>query len=513
MNFMGLIKRSEKSEQVFDELEEVIEEALGESLLVDETQQPEEASEADDAGLEADAEYLLSEQDLQSEEDEGSEQPLDEDEPVAEEWSTPQEEVPVEEPVAEIRRRLTSHTQNRLAALESFDGLYGDTQDYLREINEKLSEVITSHHLTREFFNIVHADIQRANELELGNIAMTSDLRKVSDLLADQTRKLQERETALEMLQAREQALLQEKDAMRASLASTKLDLVEASSVIARNETELGDVIKTLSTRTVEAERRLRENEVLREKQVNLTIDLDNALKREAEARRKLDEVSTIHANETARFTEVLSALGKSEKEVMRLQKANDVAHARHAEVTEAARNVEVEREADAQRAAAEMRGLKSEIQALQSRIDAGANELVELTNENSKLKVHLSDAIAEKHVADEKLVAMKREAEADKLNLSAASANISQLSLQQASEQMQLDIHKQECEDLRAEIAALNDRIKELLPYERLHRVATSRQRETVPNAPELSPVSVIAETTRTAPRRNNGQGRRRAV
>ena len=39
--------------------------------------------------------------------------------------------------------------------------------------------------------------------------------------------------------------------------------------------------------RTVEAESRSRENEVLREKQVNLSIDLDKALKREAEGVRK----------------------------------------------------------------------------------------------------------------------------------------------------------------------------------------------------------------------------------
>ena len=93
-----------------------------------------------------------------------------------------------------------------------------------------------------------------------------------------------------------------------------------------------------------------------------------------------------------------------------------------------------------------------------------------------SKLKVQLDDAVAEKQVADEKLAALKREAKTDKQNLSAASANISQLSLQQASEQMQLDIHKQECEDLRTEIAALNDRIKELLPY----RAPVSRRQDT---------------------------------
>jgi hypothetical protein len=483
MNFMGLMKRGDKMDKAFEELQEEMAEALDESLFLDEAPAQMEGAEEVSETFE---DNLISEEDLLADEE-------------------PAEESP------EAGRRLTSHTQNRLAALTSFDELYRDSQVYLQEINAKLSEVTTSHHLTREFFNIIHADIHRANELEFTNAALVSENRKLVEQLHDLSRKQQERDNAVELLQNREAGHLQDKESLRAALSAAKLELVEATNTISRTESELGDLVKTLSTRTVEAERRLRENEVLREKHVNLSIDLDNALKREAEARRKLDEISTIHGNEATRYSEMLATLAKSEKETMRLQKALEVSQAKQGEMNEAARNLEAERESEMQRTAAEIRGLKAEIQSLQSRIELASNEAIETANEVAKLKVQLNDAMTEKHVAEEKLSTLRKENDNDKLHLSAASANISQMSLQQASEQMQLDIHKQECEDLRAEIAALNDRVKELLPFERLYRVAKARQREATNGASEASGVA-IADAARSASRRTNGASRRRA-
>jgi chromosome segregation ATPase len=488
MNFMGLIKRGDKVDRAFEELQEEMAEALDESLFLDESPPVNQAEESD-----VNDDDLISEEDLLADNDD-----------VAAEHPDPATGA------SETGRRLTSHTQNRLAALASFDELYHDAQQHLQEINAKLSEVATSHHLTREFFNVIHSDIHRANELEFANATLHAENRKLSDQLHDTGRKRQERENHIEALQHREATLLQEKESLRAALSAARLELVEAANTISRNESELGDMAKVLSTRTVEAERRLRENEVLREKHVNLSIDLDNSLKREAEARRKLDEISTIHANEASRYSELLGTLAKSEKEVMRLQKAFEAAQAKQSEMIESARNAEADREAEKQRAAAEIRGLKAEIQGLHSRLELSSNEQIEVNNDIARLKVQLSDAMAEKLVAEEKLSALKKENETDKLHLSAASANISQMSLQQASEQMQLDIHKQECEDLRAEIATLNDRIKELLPFERLYRVAKARQREAAGGASEIS-AAAMADTAGVAARRTNGSGRRR--
>ena len=129
MNFMGLIKRSDKTDRVFEELEEVMEEAIDENLLVDDAP-PLEPSEVPLEGLGSDEDDLLSELDLQP------------DEPVLD----VAEDDFAEAAEVEAGRRLTTHTQNRLAALASFDELYRDSQGYLREINEKLSEVTSSHH-------------------------------------------------------------------------------------------------------------------------------------------------------------------------------------------------------------------------------------------------------------------------------------------------------------------------------------------------------------------------------
>ncbi|MGO4841783.1 hypothetical protein AB4144_56930, partial [Rhizobiaceae sp. 2RAB30] len=82
-------------------------------------------------------------------------------------------------------------------------------------------------------------------------------------------------------------------------------------------------------------------------------------------------------------------------------------------------------------------------------------------------------------------------------------------LSLQQASEQIQLDIRKQECEELRTEISSLNARIKELLPYERIYRVTKAQQNEA---GGDVAEVTGLAAAKRASTRRG-GANRRRAV
>ena len=94
---------------------------------------------------------------------------------------------------------------------------------------------------------------------------------------------------------------------------------------------------------------------------------------------------------------------------------------------------------------------------------------------------------------------ALTDENEADKLSLSKANANLSHLALQQASEDIQRDVQRQECEDLRAEIASLNARIKELLPYERLHKATNGKSRE----GEVVESAAAVAEKARATGRR----------
>ena len=107
---------------------------------------------------------------------------------------------------------------------------------------------------------------------------------------------------------------------------------------------------------------------------------------------------------------------------------------------------------------------------------------------------------MAEKQVADERYSVLMKESEADKMSVSRLTADLSQLSVQQASEQMQHDVQRQECEDMRAEIAALTARVKELLPYERLHKVTSARE----PKG-DVGVGSVAVEPTRPTTRRRS--------
>jgi hypothetical protein len=470
---MDLIRRADKSDGAMDELQAGMSEALDANIA----EEIRSAVEADMEDLELPvvaldtAEKVEAEpRKLEAEQKPEAERREPETEPslqAAEAASVVTAEAP----------RLTAYAQSRLAALESFEKLHRDTQEYLQQIEGRLAEITTSQQLTRRFFTILHGDIRRTNEFELANVAHVAEQKRLGEQVGELTRKLQERDATVETLRQRETSLGQDNEQLRASLAAVKMELVESTSSNARNEAKLGEAIKTLSGQTVEAERRARENELLREKQVSLQIELDKAHKREAEAQRTIDEMTDIHANETAQHAELVAALGKSEKEVSRLQLAIEAGQMKQAEMTEAALIVAGERESDTQRMLAEMGGLREEIQVLQARIEAAGADHAEALSRISGLKAQLSDANSARQVVDEKLASLMKEHEQDRMHLSAATANISQLSLQQETEQIQLDIHRQECEDLRAEIATLNQRIMELLPFERLYKASIARQ------------------------------------
>lgn len=485
MGIMDLIRRGDNVDEPFGELQNEMAEALDESLAKDtETEAAPKLEAAPAAEPSANSE-IEAEPELEIEAVPVApaigQAPKPGAEPAAKAGiEAKAETAPRAAPQnGEAARRLTSHTQSRLAALESFDKLYRDAQQHLQQIDEKLTEVTTSQQLTRRFFNILNADIHRANELELANVGLAAEHKKLVEQLAEMSRKQQEREGVIEGLRQRETTLVHDNETLRTHLAAARLELVEAANAAALNETKLGEALKALSARTVESDRSARENEVLREKQVTLNLELDKSMKREAEALRRIDEMSTIHARDAVLHQELSVSLGRSEKEVGRLQMALEAAQTRQAEMAEAALIAQADHESAAERSAAELRGVRSEMQSLQSRLDVAGTELGEAASEIARLKAQLSDTLAEKQVADERLASTSRELEQDRFSLSAATASLSQLTLQQETGQIQLDIQRQECEELRQEISALNARIKELLPFERLYKVTKARQNE----------------------------------
>ena len=402
--------------------------------------------------------------------------PQDEDTP-SEAKGSEEERIYLEEtPEAESMKRLTAHAQNRLAALASFEDLHQGAEDQLQAIGSMLAEVITSHHLTRAFLNDIHPEIHRTNELELANTTFAAENRKLSDQLHETVKKLQEQESAVANLQRRELTLQQDKEMLRIALSAAKLETVEASNALARSEAERGELAKALATRTVEAEKRLRENELLREKQVNLSIDLDKAHKRETEARRKHDEIAAIHAAETTRYTETLAALAKSEKEIFRLQKSLESAQAKQEETADAMRALEADSDTETKRNLAETRGLRSEIQNLNSRLEAASAEIVDATDEIARLREALGNAEAEKQIAEKQLALLKGEQDEQKRNLPAAEDG--------EPDPAAIAIQKQESDELRAEILKLAAEIKKLAPYERLYRAEKAKRHSARPSS-----------------------------
>jgi hypothetical protein len=378
---------------------------------------------------------------------------------------------------AEPTRRLTPHSQSRHTTLEAVEELNRVAQDHLQQIEGRLTEITTSQQLTSRFFTILRADIDRANDLELANAGLVAGQRKLVDQVSDLTRKLQERDIAIEGLRRGEASLTKDNEQLRSTLSALKVELDCATTDCARNEASLGEAVTIVASQTVEAERHARENEVLREKQVNLQIDLSKVLKREADAQRKVEEMSAIHATEIAQHAELVAALGKSEKEMSRLQLVAESAQRKEAEMAEAAVIAAAEREAEVERMQADIGGLRAAIEGLQARLDATTNEHGEAVSQITSLKGQLKDTISDKQVVDEKLATLMKEYDHERLNLSTATANISQLTLQRETDQIKLDIHRQECDELRAEVAVLSKRILGLLPFERLYKASKAGQ------------------------------------
>lgn len=485
---MGIIKRNRTANITFTELQAEMANAVNESMIdLDQHSAGSQTQEdaAADPAAEASRPKALPDADWQA-------PPSDADD------AAPTEPAP----------RLTSHTQNRLSALGTFENIYNGTQHQLGEVNAKLASITTFQHSIREIINILHGEIHRANELELANVSVLSEHRKLYEQFQDSTRKLQERESLVDRLQQREASLIQDNEVLRVELAAARLEHVEAGNTIARHEAEIADLQKMLATRSADNDRRSRENEALREKYVQISLELDKAQKREAETRHRLDELTAIHANEGARHSELLNTLAASEKEVLRLQKALDLGQVKQAELVERMKAVDDERASEAVRHEAEIRGLRSELQALQARLNTALQDGDRSASALAELQEKLSDALAEQQVAEEKLVALARESETDKSSLLAANASLSEITLRRASEQIELDVRIQECEDLKAEIAALNAQIKELLPYERLHRVTQAR--ETASRVADFAAVP-IGPVRPAVVRRPNGAGRRR--
>jgi chromosome segregation ATPase len=156
--------------------------------------------------------------------------------------------------MAEMLERQPSEVQSMLLRTSLVDRLNGELADLLA--GRSGSE-------------------QMLLELENANAAFAAENRRLTDRL-DKLEKLRARyDQLVEVLKRREQKLLAEGQAARETLGALRLEVVEARNTISRSESLHGELQSALAARGNDAERFMREVEILREKNVSLSVELD----------------------------------------------------------------------------------------------------------------------------------------------------------------------------------------------------------------------------------------------
>lgn len=334
-------------------------------------------------------------------------------------------EVSAEEPTTEVRGgdaaeaqeepeqeapRTTAYAQARLAEFAAFENLQHDTQAELELMSGALAKIKSAQHQAREFLNSVHSGIHRSNELELSVAKLTAENRLLYRQ-AEHVKRLRSRHEALVgAYKNRETKLLDNAETLRSALAAAKLEVVEAKGAITALEAERRETMNALAAATSQAERTARENEVLREKHINLSADLEAVSRKRTEAERRVDEFAAIHSRDTAEIAELRAKLGSADAERQRLQKQNDALQARLTEVNETLHALEREMEEQAQRHDLGLQGLRGERDTLAARLEVLSRAELEAAARIGELTDSLNEAVAERRILEERVASLLRE-------------------------------------------------------------------------------------------------------
>ena len=303
--------------------------------------------------------------------------------------------------------------------------------------------------------------------MENANVAFAVENRRLTDRL-DKLEKLRARyDQLVEVLKRREQKLLGEAEAARETLAALRLEVVEARNTISRSESIHGELQSALAARSNEAERFMREVEILREKNVSLSVELDLVQKKHSDARRRADELTSLHTNDSARLADVMARLVAEESESTRLQKHNDALEAKLVEANENASRFSSELNERDKRHQSENQALRAEVQALNLRLQTATSEQRDTAADVNNLRSKLSETESEKHVLEKKFAAVFSELELVQRQHTQAEAA--------AGDAGDFDQQRRE---MQAEIAELRSTVDQLRQYETLYNTAKSRSR-----------------------------------
>jgi chromosome segregation ATPase len=157
-------------------------------------------------------------------------------------------------------------------------------------------------------------------------------------------------------------------------------------------------------------ERLAREAEILREKITGLTVERDLAQKKQAETRRRSEELSAMHASDSARLAEILARLVAEESESARLQKLNDALEAKLIDANESAARLTAEARERDRHHQAEKLALREEVKALNDRLQGAANQHREIIAHMNETQARNNELEADRSVLDKKLETLETE-------------------------------------------------------------------------------------------------------
>lgn len=306
--------------------------------------------------------------------------------------------------------RLTGYTQSWLATLTAFEETHRSAQADLDKLASTIAKVTAAQHSASSFINTVHGSLLRANELELSNIALIAENRRLSQA-ADRVKRLSgQLESLTEGYRRKETRFGEESDAMRNQIGVLQQELNELRSERATLEAERADLLNQVAGKSTALERVTREAEVLRERHVNIAVDLENTQRRHTEVERKYNELQAIHAGEHALVFELRSKLAETEKEAYRLQRASDSAQSRLVEAQEALTQMEADAARRDALTSTENQKLRGEVESLRARLEVAGRLQQNADNEIVELKQRVAELTTDQTIAAERISSLSTE-------------------------------------------------------------------------------------------------------
>ena len=420
-------------------------------------------------------ELLLPEPVLEAEGEEDSEGAVIDNEVVAEEDDQHLPMVMTEELQED---RLTPYTKRRLIDHSAFETSQATIAEEVSRISDALAAIAASAHVSREFAGDSLADIHRANDLETGNIAYAAENRRLLERVGKLEKLRARYDQLVDVLKRREMKLTSEVEQLREALSESKLELVEAHNTIVRGESVQSELRAQLSARGGEAERHMRGNESLREKNSGLMLELEMAQRKMGEFRRKADELAALHAADSSRLSETMSRIASEEAENIRLQKLADSLDARLSEASETAARLSADLADAEKRHTSESHALRQEVQSLKLRLQNAAAANGEQASDLEAALNKIGDLESERQLLEKKNSDLRAEIDGERRSRAA----------NDDAPDEQPELRRRKVEQMRVEMEELRATVARLKRYESLYAAAKNRAKTKADAAPAFT-------------------------